>query len=428
MSAKENNIIGQLLKAIKETEKRQTAAYDSEATVRRIEGGTAWVHIPGGVDETPVKLTIDAKTGDTVQVRVSGGRAFLVGNATAPPTDDRVARQAVNQIKTVSKTVNKVQADLDKTSRVAGNTNQYFWHVSEGTDTGAHITEVTREEFLADPANGGGNLLARSNGVAIRDGLTELAGFLADSFFVGTDANTKISYDTINGLRLGQNVSLSPSGIFKMTYGRQGYGDYYEFSVDAANRYMYMNAVGNVMRIGSDGYTSIIESGSYYVDAPGTSITLMARHAMQLSQRAALYLAYTNGAAIAELTGTSDLRFTTSKGTVSANSLFKAAGDTWSDGYYGGGYVTSGGTTFRFSVPIPFVSGTLSITSLAVVVRQNGYMLGSASTRYTVPVANITVTKRTRFAQITFTVATAPTSIVNNDSVAIDANITFSVS
>lgn len=76
-----------------------TQAYDTTATVRRIEGSTAWVHIPGGVDETPVRLTINAKAGDTVQIRVGGGTAWMVGNASAPPTDDRVANIANNTAK-----------------------------------------------------------------------------------------------------------------------------------------------------------------------------------------------------------------------------------------------------------------------------------------------------------------------------------------
>ena len=73
----------------------KTNPYDTEAEVVRVEGGTAWVHIPGGVDETPVALTINAKEGDTVRVRVGGGSAWIVGNATAPPTDDTAVRNAV---------------------------------------------------------------------------------------------------------------------------------------------------------------------------------------------------------------------------------------------------------------------------------------------------------------------------------------------
>ena len=87
MSAKNESIVRSMVDAIRNADKAKTSPYDTTATVRRVESGIAWVHIPGGVDETPVKLTIAAQPGDNVQVRVSGGRAFLVGNATAPPSD-----------------------------------------------------------------------------------------------------------------------------------------------------------------------------------------------------------------------------------------------------------------------------------------------------------------------------------------------------
>lgn len=74
---------------------KTTSAYDVSAIVMRIEDDTAWVHIDGGVDETPVKLTVAAHEGDVVQVRVGGGTAWLTGNGTRPPTDD--ARAIVAQ-------------------------------------------------------------------------------------------------------------------------------------------------------------------------------------------------------------------------------------------------------------------------------------------------------------------------------------------
>lgn len=172
----DTKIIKDMVAAIKEKAPK-TSAYDTTATVTRTEKGIAWVHIPGGVKETPVKMTIDAKKGDTVQVRISGGSAFLVGNATAPPTDDTTAKKAQTKVNIVEKAVKAVKEVADKAAKIAGNTRQYFWFTSEGTDTGAHITEIPQEDFLADPENGGGNLLARSNGIAVRDGLTELATF-----------------------------------------------------------------------------------------------------------------------------------------------------------------------------------------------------------------------------------------------------------
>lgn len=418
----------QLVESIKASGQPKTSAYDTSATVTRVENGVAWVHIPGGVRETPVKLTINAKAGDNVQVRVSGGRAFMVGNASAPPTDDHTAKQALTETRAVSKVVKAVQAVAEKAAKIAGNTNQYFWHTQEGTDTGAHITEIPQEDFLADPTNGGGNLLARSNGVAIRDGLTELAGFLSNSFFVGIDPNTKISYDTTNGLKLGENVSLSPSGVFKMKYGTQGSGDYYEFSVDVAQRYMYMNAIGNIMRMGADGYESIIENGQYTVNAPDHAIVLQSYHATAMSSTLAqLYLAYANGASKASLTADSIL-FTLPKGTLSANALFKAPGDTWTVDYVGGGYVTNNGKKFQWSVPTPYITGTVSVTALTGYIRQNGnYLVGSASATGTFPIGNITVDKMTGFVRITYDASSAPTGVTNNDAISVQLHITFRV-
>ena len=71
-----------------------TSGYYTPATVTRVEGDTAWVHIDGGVDETPVKMTIAAHAGDKVQVRVGGGTAWLTGNGSRPPTDDLLASLA----------------------------------------------------------------------------------------------------------------------------------------------------------------------------------------------------------------------------------------------------------------------------------------------------------------------------------------------
>lgn len=91
MSSSLNRIKKNIIEAMRGVNNQGTSAYDSVAEVRRVEGDTAWVHIAGGVDETPVKLTIAAKVGDVVQVRVGGGRAWITGNASAPPTDDKTA-------------------------------------------------------------------------------------------------------------------------------------------------------------------------------------------------------------------------------------------------------------------------------------------------------------------------------------------------
>lgn len=88
-----SKLVQDLAKAMRTASGSKTKPADDTAVVRRIEGGTAWVHIPGGVDETPVEMTIDCKPGEMVKVRRAGGKAWLVGNGSAPPTDDTRANQ-----------------------------------------------------------------------------------------------------------------------------------------------------------------------------------------------------------------------------------------------------------------------------------------------------------------------------------------------
>lgn len=88
------SIVNGLIKAMSGADLRTQKPYDTPATVTRVEGDTAWVHIDGGVTETPVKMTIAAHAGDKVQVRVGGGTAWLTGNGSRPPTDDALAELA----------------------------------------------------------------------------------------------------------------------------------------------------------------------------------------------------------------------------------------------------------------------------------------------------------------------------------------------
>lgn len=91
--------------------------------------------------------------------------------------------------------VEQIQQRVERVTGIAGNTNQYFWFTEADFDTGAHITEKPQEEFLADPDNGGSNLLARVNGIAIRDGLTELAQF-GTTVILGDPASTHVEMDS----------------------------------------------------------------------------------------------------------------------------------------------------------------------------------------------------------------------------------------
>ena len=86
-----NRVANAVLKSQKSS---STSAYDTSATVTRVTDDAVFVHIDGGVPETPCQKTIDCKAGDVVKIRVSGGKAWITGNATAPPTDDTRAIKA----------------------------------------------------------------------------------------------------------------------------------------------------------------------------------------------------------------------------------------------------------------------------------------------------------------------------------------------
>lgn len=84
------------------------------------------------------------------------------------------------------------------TQNIMGPSSQYFWYESTGTEAGAHITEVPEEEW-SDPTDpnyhSGGNLLARSNGIAVRDGLVELASFGTSGVVIGQNDDTRLYID-----------------------------------------------------------------------------------------------------------------------------------------------------------------------------------------------------------------------------------------
>lgn len=93
MASNMNKVAKELKNAINASDERKPKPYDTQAEVVRIEDKTAWVHIPGGVEETPVRLTINAKEGDMVNIHIANGSAWITGNGTNPPTDDTRAEQ-----------------------------------------------------------------------------------------------------------------------------------------------------------------------------------------------------------------------------------------------------------------------------------------------------------------------------------------------
>lgn len=134
------NGIDKLAEAIR-TDK-STQPYDTRAEVVRVSGSTAYVHIPGGVAETPVTMTIACKKGDTVQVRVSGGRAWIVGNETAPPTDDAKVKEVEAQTELMKKRLTGVEGQYSEFIR----TSEYIRSVVSDGDRLVSVINQTADE------------------------------------------------------------------------------------------------------------------------------------------------------------------------------------------------------------------------------------------------------------------------------------------
>lgn len=114
---------------------------------------------------------------------------------------------------------------------IADNTNQHFWFNETGVDTGAHITEVPQEEWEDSTSpnyHKGSNLLARSTGIAIRDGLTELAQFSDNTISLGKNSYSSAIY------MCHDCVKISASSKDDSTYG-----SYMESAIEIVNRRSY---------------------------------------------------------------------------------------------------------------------------------------------------------------------------------------------
>lgn len=110
--------------------------YDTTAEVVRVEDGVAWVHIDGGVEETPAELTINAVKGDKVKVRLVGGQAYLIGNGTNPPTDDKVANTALgvaNGARVTAVAAEEVAQVTEQRTRPAITSMTTWYKLSNGT-------------------------------------------------------------------------------------------------------------------------------------------------------------------------------------------------------------------------------------------------------------------------------------------------------
>ena len=229
------NIARKLVDALKT--KKQPSAYDTPAVVNRIEGSTAWVRIAGGVDETPVQKTIDAKAGDAVNVRISGGKAWITGNGTAPPTDDWMAILVSNHLEETNQTVSIV-AEI---AAEAGTKATYYISQIDGYDgICVHEAGVTDDMVNIDANNHAINIVRDGNIVAAFGPVTTIGN--------PSGVHNELAAGYMNILNefggevahFGFDHAMDEEGTTDNKYpfttlGRRGYGDIGGFSVAEGN-------------------------------------------------------------------------------------------------------------------------------------------------------------------------------------------------
>ena len=225
--------------------RKTTSAYDVAATVTRIEDGIAWCHIDGGVDETPVKLTIAAHEGDTVQVRVGGGTAWLTGNGTRPPTDDATANAA-------QETADGAVEDAARASEAAASAQESADIAAEAADS-AQKSADNAGEYAARAL---GNL---STVQSVAETLTWITQHGTMTLTTDTELDPTHVYfvQDNNGDYVVGNVHYS---IVKEP-SADGLASYYVLSIDES----LQNYVGTHLALTSEGLWILPETNGYKV-------------------------------------------------------------------------------------------------------------------------------------------------------------------
>ena len=202
MGLKEDKTITDIVQAVRESDAKKTKGYDTQATVTRVEDGKAWVHIPGGVPETPVELTINAQPGDSVMVRLAGGRAFLLGNVTSPPTDDATAKEALsNAADALQSAVNaKLAADSAEASAATASAA-----AQDAVETAEAVHGIA-EQAQADAETAKTNAQTAITNAAAAQAAAGAAQTSADNAQAQAASATASANGALNGLSTVQDV------------------------------------------------------------------------------------------------------------------------------------------------------------------------------------------------------------------------------
>ena len=135
--------------------RQKTAPLDIMGKVTRVEDGVAWVRFAGSeVGDTPVRMTIDCKEGDDVQVRSSGGKAWIVGNQSAPPTDDTKASEAGAEARRAHESIQSVQETVTEVEHTVQEQKRQITIIDETAVTGVVVQYAKSTSPTVAPKSG----------------------------------------------------------------------------------------------------------------------------------------------------------------------------------------------------------------------------------------------------------------------------------
>lgn len=287
-----NEFVKEIASAMKES---KTKPYDTVAKVLRVDEKTAYVHIDGGADETPAQMAINCKSGDTVKIRVSGGKAWLTGNLTSPPTDDTAAEKVKQSHERFKKgTAKNFGLQNEKIINAAKTATNFIDYI----DGVGLIVGDMRGNTLKQ------NTLLDAYGMAVRKGNSEIVRFGTapivitntdgDKTYEGSgsvmqsDRNIVVSTqqtnpDDIHGggkaaLELYYDKIKDITGISLTVKGGSTYGDLYE----SMGTGMYVD--NNHIQVVSDDVECILGKNNILWDANTIGYWMLAEHKFTLNE------------------------------------------------------------------------------------------------------------------------------------------------
>lgn len=382
----------------------KTKPYDTVAKVLRVDEKTAYVHIDGGADETPAQMAINCKTGDTVKIRVSGGKAWLTGNITAPPTDDSVAIKA-------NKTATKVKKSYENFKDITEeNFSSQEDKIAEAAKVATNFMKyIEGLGLVVGDMRGntlGQNALLDANGMCVRNNNSEIVRFGITDIKVVNEDGDPVYSGAGSVVKSQNNIVVSTQQTKDADDTNVGGKAALELYYDSAKDNMSLSLS---VKSGTS-YTDLYESIGNGIYADNSNTKIVSSDVIKLDA-GRIYLSTYLG----------------------AWRPYFCAGDSIGATFGTAGYITSSGKDVIFIIPLskPIIGNpTVTVTSVkGLMVRQNNkYLYGGSSTKYVKPSKYAIHSTLSGGCIHVFATMPNTTDVTNNSPCGIYANIKITFS